>query len=128
MLALDRFGDFGSDQVVAPVREACGQALGAVVRYLAPSSVLQLVEALGKRARARAPHGLPVARAGILCKQPVWDVRHGGVVGIKYAVAVRSDIAGQLLSLSLPRLMREYAFARRDAMRVRRELRCTAAR
>jgi TATA-binding protein-associated factor len=25
---LDRFGDFVSDQVVAPVRETCAQALG----------------------------------------------------------------------------------------------------
>jgi TATA-binding protein-associated factor len=28
VLALDRFGDFVSDQVVAPVRETCAQALG----------------------------------------------------------------------------------------------------
>jgi hypothetical protein len=28
VLALDRFGDFVSDQVIAPVRETCAQALG----------------------------------------------------------------------------------------------------
>lgn len=28
VLALDRFGDFVSDQVVAPVRETCSQVLG----------------------------------------------------------------------------------------------------
>lgn len=28
VLALDRFGDFISDQVVAPVRETCAQCLG----------------------------------------------------------------------------------------------------
>lgn len=28
VLALDRFGDFVSDQVVAPVRETCAQTLG----------------------------------------------------------------------------------------------------
>lgn len=28
VLALDRFGDFVSDQVTAPVRETCAQALG----------------------------------------------------------------------------------------------------
>lgn len=37
VLALDRFGDFVSDQVVAPVRETCAQALGvydAAMKYL----------------------------------------------------------------------------------------------
>lgn len=28
VLALDRFGDFVSDQVVAPVRETCAQTIG----------------------------------------------------------------------------------------------------
>jgi len=28
VLALDRFGDFVSDEVVAPVRETCAQTLG----------------------------------------------------------------------------------------------------
>jgi hypothetical protein len=40
VLALDRFGDFVSDQVVAPVRETCAQALGKwdplVQVYLVP--------------------------------------------------------------------------------------------
>lgn len=31
VLALDRFGDFVSDQVVAPVRETCAQALGMFI-------------------------------------------------------------------------------------------------
>lgn len=31
VLALDRFGDFVSDQVVAPVRETCAQTLGGCI-------------------------------------------------------------------------------------------------
>ena len=31
VLGLDRFGDFVSDQVVAPVRETCAQALGSLL-------------------------------------------------------------------------------------------------
>lgn len=31
VLALDRFGDFVSDQVVAPVRETCAQTLGECI-------------------------------------------------------------------------------------------------
>lgn len=30
VLALDHFGDFLGDQVVAPVRETCAQALGII--------------------------------------------------------------------------------------------------
>ena len=41
VLALDRFGDFVSDQVVAPVRETCAQTLGAWQNiYFIPSSDL----------------------------------------------------------------------------------------
>lgn len=31
-----RFGDYVSDQVVAPVRETCAQALGAAFKYMHP--------------------------------------------------------------------------------------------
>jgi len=34
VLALDRFGDFISDQVVAPVRETCAQCLGQFFNIL----------------------------------------------------------------------------------------------
>lgn len=34
-----RFGDYVSDQVVAPVRETCAQALGAAFKYMHPSLV-----------------------------------------------------------------------------------------
>jgi len=34
VLALDHFGDFLGDQVVAPVRETCAQALGIHTKYL----------------------------------------------------------------------------------------------
>lgn len=33
VLALDHFGDFLGDQVVAPVRETCAQALGILYYY-----------------------------------------------------------------------------------------------
>lgn len=40
ILIYDRFGDYVSDQVVAPVRETCSQALGAAIKYMHPSIVL----------------------------------------------------------------------------------------
>ena len=40
------FGDYVSDQVVAPVRETCAQALGAVLKYMHPSLVHETLNIL----------------------------------------------------------------------------------
>lgn len=40
------FGDYVSDQVVAPVRETCAQALGAVFKYMHPSLVNETLNIL----------------------------------------------------------------------------------
>lgn len=40
------FGDYVSDQVVAPVRETCAQALGAVVKYMHPKLVHETLNIL----------------------------------------------------------------------------------
>lgn len=99
VFALDRFGDFVSDevfgctppehvtslcgrtgadwcwcvgQVVAPVRETCAQALGVALRHMKENGVSMTVDVLLK-----------------LLKEDQWEVRHGGLLGIKYALAVR---------------------------------------
>lgn len=41
-----RFGDYVSDQVVAPVRETCAQALGAVFKYMHPTLVHETLNIL----------------------------------------------------------------------------------
>lgn len=41
-----RFGDYISDQVVAPVRETCAQALGAVLKYMHPTLVQETLNIL----------------------------------------------------------------------------------
>ena len=40
------FGDYVSDQVVAPVRETCAQALGAVLKYMHPTLVNETLNIL----------------------------------------------------------------------------------
>ncbi|XP_053670942.1 TATA-binding protein-associated factor 172, partial [Anopheles nili] len=75
VLALDRFGDFVSDQVVAPVRETCAQVLGTVLRQLPHAKVHQTVNILLT-----------------FVKQKEWEVRHGGLLGIKYMLVVREDL------------------------------------
>ncbi|XP_013909711.1 PREDICTED: TATA-binding protein-associated factor 172 [Thamnophis sirtalis] len=72
VFALDRFGDFVSDEVVAPVRETCAQTLGVVLKHMNESGVHKTVAILLK-----------------LLTQEQWEVRHGGLLGIKYALAVR---------------------------------------
>ncbi|KAF3842467.1 hypothetical protein F7725_024418 [Dissostichus mawsoni] len=88
VFALDRFGDFVSDEVVAPVRETCAQALGVALRHMSETGVSMIVDVLLK-----------------LLKEDQWEVRHGGLLGIKYALAVRKDLISVLLpGCSLPSL------------------------
>ncbi|XP_043911576.1 TATA-binding protein-associated factor 172 [Protopterus annectens] len=85
VFALDRFGDFISDEVVAPVRETCAQTLGVVLKYMNETGVHNTVDVLLK-----------------LLTQDQWEVRHGGLLGIKYALAVRHDMIQTLLPEVLP--------------------------
>uniref|UniRef100_A0A8C9TWL8 B-TFIID TATA-box binding protein associated factor 1 n=1 Tax=Scleropages formosus TaxID=113540 RepID=A0A8C9TWL8_SCLFO len=85
VFALDRFGDFVSDEVVAPVRETCAQTLGVALRHMVDSGVTMTVDILLK-----------------LLTEDQWEVRHGGLLGIKYALAVRQDLIGVLLPRVLP--------------------------
>ncbi|KAG2462576.1 BTAF1 factor, partial [Polypterus senegalus] len=85
VFALDRFGDFVSDEVVAPVRETCAQTLGVALRHMSEAGVEKAVDVLLK-----------------LLTQEQWEVRHGGLLGIKYALAVRKDMIKSLLPKVLP--------------------------
>ncbi|XP_072972272.1 TATA-binding protein-associated factor BTAF1 isoform X2 [Typha angustifolia] len=85
VLSLDRFGDYVSDQVVAPVRETCAQALGALLKYMHPSLVHETLNVLLQ----------------MQCRQE-WEVRHGSLLGIKYLVAVRPEMLQDLLTYILP--------------------------
>ncbi|KVH91540.1 hypothetical protein Ccrd_006435 [Cynara cardunculus var. scolymus] len=82
VLSLDRFGDYVSDQVVAPVRETCAQALGAVLKYMHPLLVHETLNVLLKMQR-----------------RPEWEIRHGSLLGIKYLVAVRQGLTGVAATL-----------------------------
>ncbi|XP_045448730.1 TATA-binding protein-associated factor 172 [Melitaea cinxia] len=76
VLALDRFGDFVSDQVVAPVRETCAQTLGVALAQL-------------RAERVR----LVAARVATLARQPQWEARHGALLAFKYLLAARQELA-----------------------------------
>ncbi|KAJ4895796.1 TATA-binding protein-associated factor BTAF1 [Raphanus sativus] len=85
VLSLDRFGDYISDQVVAPVREACAQALGATFKYMSPSLIYETLNILLQMQR-----------------RSEWEIRHGSLLGIKYLVAVRQEMLQDLLGHILP--------------------------
>lgn len=89
VLALDRFGDFVSDQVVAPVRETCAQTLGSIVHLMGEEGVYGVVGLLEE----------------MLCRQE-WETRHGGLLGLKYLLAVREDLHTCLLPRSYPHIYR----------------------
>ncbi|CAH2106098.1 unnamed protein product [Euphydryas editha] len=76
VLALDRFGDFVSDQVVAPVRETCAQTLGVALAQLCADRVR-----------------LVAARVAALARQPQWEARHGALLAFKYLLAARQELA-----------------------------------
>ncbi|ROT38337.1 putative TBP associated factor [Sodiomyces alkalinus F11] len=81
VLMLDRFTDYSSDTSVAPIRETIGQTLGAVLRHVPPESVHSIYKVLY---RMVMQEDLDVGR--------VWAVCHGGMVGLRYVVAVRKDL------------------------------------
>lgn len=82
VLALDKFCDFGSDQTVAPVRETCAQALGSVLHFMTDSNAKKCSSLLTQ-----------------LLAHCEWQTRLGGLLGLKYLLAVRNDLTPQLLPI-----------------------------
>ena len=78
---LDRFGDYSAEGVVVPVRETAGQALGAVLQYLPAASVNAVFDILRR-----------LCTPDTSDKERAWQPMHGGILGMKYLVAVRNDL------------------------------------
>ncbi|KAI8096669.1 uncharacterized protein BX664DRAFT_324574 [Halteromyces radiatus] len=88
VFALDRFADFVSDQVVCPVRETCSQTLGVVLQYMQAEGVVKVHETLLKLIAQDDP---------AFGSKSIWEVRHAGLLGLKYTVAVRKDLVEMLV-------------------------------
>ncbi|RDW93333.1 DNA-binding ATPase [Aspergillus mulundensis] len=82
VLMLDRFGDYISDNVVAPIRETVGQTLGALLSHLPTRSVVGVYRCLYRL----------IMQNDLALERPVWEVCHGGMIGLRYLVAVRKDL------------------------------------
>ena len=84
-LALDRFGDYVSDQVVAPVRETAAQAVGTVTRALNRPTLLKVMASLR-----------------VLTEGKEWEACHGGLLGLKYTLAAQATVDQGVLETALP--------------------------
>ncbi|SCV74101.1 BQ2448_6533 [Microbotryum intermedium] len=102
VFALDRFGDYNADHVVAPVRETAAQALATLLPCMAPSSVVlvqRLLIAMIDQDGAPPSRGLSNKR-DTDAQEPntgrrvsyAWQVRHSGLLGLTYLVTVKGDM------------------------------------
>ena len=82
VLMLDRFGDYISDNVVAPIRETVGQTLGALLLH-PPHHTIDLTYQVLHRMVLQNDLGI---------QGRIWEVCHGGMLGLKYLGAVRKDV------------------------------------
>ncbi|CAI8034567.1 TATA-binding protein-associated factor 172, partial [Geodia barretti] len=89
VFALDRFADFVSDQVVAPVRATCAQCLGMCVRGMCEGVVGRVVSVLQ-----------------CLGEQQQWEVRHASLMAVQHLLAARTDLCATLLPLLSPSILR----------------------
>uniref|UniRef100_A0A1I8IMJ7 DUF3535 domain-containing protein n=1 Tax=Macrostomum lignano TaxID=282301 RepID=A0A1I8IMJ7_9PLAT len=96
-LALDQLSDFVSDEVIAPVRETCGQVLGLLSTEL-------------------TQHQLGCVVSSLLClsRQPHWMISYGGLLGIKYILASRPRDAADLLPRVYSEIFNHIAAAKDD--------------
>ncbi|OBA24561.1 hypothetical protein METBIDRAFT_135132 [Metschnikowia bicuspidata var. bicuspidata NRRL YB-4993] len=89
LFALDRFADYVNDTVVAPVRESGAQTLAALLLHLDTDTTLKTFEAL-KSLVLQLQLGEPDSPR-------FWEAKHGGMLGVRYFVSVRTEV---LLSLT----------------------------
>lgn len=87
LFALDRFADYVNDTVVAPVRESGAQTLAALLTHLNIETTIKTFYCLRTL----------VLQEGIVAlneKQPqkFWEAKHGGMLGVRYFVSIRTEV------------------------------------
>ncbi|CBY07750.1 unnamed protein product [Oikopleura dioica] len=87
LLYLDRFGDFVSDSVVAPIRETASQGLGIACKLLPGEAVQQIVELLSSLVKSGVS-----GKATLEEESDIWPIRHGGLLGLRWVFAIDSKL------------------------------------
>ena len=85
VIALDHFGDYAAESVVAPVRETCAQVLGALAVNLEPCALRSLLSVLTR-----------------MQVRDEWHVRHASFLALKYTVALQVENVAQLAPELVP--------------------------
>lgn len=76
VLALDRFGDYTSDGVIAPVRETAAQVLGIVAATMNDDLFSRTIKVLSDIVQSKH-----------------WEPRHGAISALKYILAARGTLS-----------------------------------
>lgn len=84
LFALDRFGDYVSDTVIAPVRESAAQTLAALLIHIDEATVLKTFDSLYDLVLQPFADSLNLPKC--------WEAKHGGMLGLRYFVSVKQDI------------------------------------
>lgn len=84
LFALDRFGDYVSDTVIAPVRESGAQTLAALLIHLNDEVVTKTFYCLNNLVLQEDNEKFSIPKC--------WEAKHGGMLGLRYFVSVRTDI------------------------------------
>lgn len=118
VLGIDRFGDFISDQVVAPVRETCAQALGTLILMISEKEDSKVLsrengeisknndELVDKQQQANKDiMGLLNIMLNLL-EHTEWEARHGALLALKYLLAIRNDLLSEFLPKVFPAIMK----------------------
>ncbi|TPX34202.1 hypothetical protein SmJEL517_g03103 [Synchytrium microbalum] len=98
VLALDKFADFVGELVVLPIVETVAQTLAALVQLCQPDLAIKIVER-GLIVLADGSTSVPADGKALSSDYEMkkWQVRHAGLIGLKYLMAVRQDLVGDLL-------------------------------
>jgi TATA-binding protein-associated factor len=79
-------------QVVAPVRETVSQTLASLLLHMPRRCLLHVHFVLLQMIRQDFTTNIPRKSQKETDKGLIWEIRHAGLLGIKYEVAVRSDL------------------------------------
>lgn len=83
VFALDRFGDYVYDTVVAPVRESVAQTLATLLIHLDDELSVKI---FGKLEQLVLQSSYSSERT-----HKIWEATHGGLLGIRYFVIIKQD-------------------------------------
>lgn len=101
VFSMDRFGDYVSDTVVAPVRENAAQVLATLLIHLDDASILKTFSALCElieqpqhtaiQIKTEAINQL-IGRKPADRAQTIWEAKHGGLLGLRYFVSIKTEL------------------------------------